>query len=231
MTTEATLPNMTVCPSCATPTRPGEKFCGGCGTSVSAAVATAPVVALAPPHTAPTAENRFIGAWAATRRRPSRPVVLTAVAMAVAIAVAVGLLVANDVGAHGQLSTTRQHLAATEGTLTSTQGELNATSSRLASTQKGLTRTKSSLTSANSAKTHLQTQLTSTEQQLAGVQGSLSNTQNQLNLQAGQLAIVKTCLSGFATALNSDLNGDYVSGLAALQSVQSACQEASTLFN
>jgi septal ring factor EnvC (AmiA/AmiB activator) len=220
VTTEATSPNMTVCPSCATPTTPGEKFCGACGAVVTAAsmttatiAATAPVVTIAAPHTPTVAERDSAGAPAITRRRPSRLVILTAAS----IAIAVGLLIANDAGAHGQLSTTRRHLAATEATLTSTKGQLNST--------------KSSLASANATKAHLQTQLTSTQQQLAGVRGSLASTQNQLNLQAGQLAIVKTCLSGFATALNADLNGDYSSGLAALQSVQSACDEASKLFN
>jgi hypothetical protein len=236
MTTETSAPSTIVCPTCGTPTNSGEKFCGACGTLVatrSAATtaetlaATAPVATLATPRAAAVDGSRFIGSQDKTRRRRLQILVATAVA----IALAAGLLVANDVGAHGQLSATRRHLAATAATLKSTKGQLTLTHGRLASTRGELTRTKSRLGSANADRAQLTTQLASTQQELAGVRGNLSDTQNQLNLQAGQLEIVKTCLSGFATALDADLNGDYSSGLAALQSVESACREASKLFN
>ncbi|MDP9334547.1 MAG: hypothetical protein M3Q30_14765 [Actinomycetota bacterium] len=236
MTTEATPQNTTVCPSCTTPLRPGEKFCAACGSLVNAGSVTtgaatiaapAPFVSLAAPHTVTVPERQPTSSPDVSRWRPSRLLVLTATA----IVVVIGLLVANDVGAHGQLSTTRRHLAATEASLASTNHKLSSTQSQLTSTRRELTSTKSSLTSANAAKAQLQTRLNSTQDELAGVRGNLSNTQNQLNLQAGQLAIVKACLSGVATAFSAELNGDYSAGLAALQSVDSACQEAGKLFN
>jgi hypothetical protein len=236
VTFQTSAPDMTICPSCGTPTRSGERFCAACGTSVATRsavtdaatiAATAPVATLAVPHKATVAGRQFTGSQAGTRRR-RLPIL---VATAVAIVLAAGLLAANDIGAHGQLSATRRHLAHARATLTATRSQLNSTHHRLASTRSDLTRTNSRLTSANADKAQLTTQLASTQQELTGVRGSLSDTQNQLNLQAGQLEIVKTCLSGFATALDADLNGDYSSGLAALQSVESACREASKLFN
>jgi hypothetical protein len=235
MSAESSTNSTAVCPSCAAPGRSGEKFCATCGTmmptdsiaSPAGIPAPPPAATFAAPHTATVTERQLAPSPSVTRRRPLWLFGLAAAA----IVIVIGLLAANDAGAHGQLAATRRRLADTEATLSSTNLKLNSTRTQLASTRGELSKNKSSLAAANSAKAQLQTQLSSTQAQLVGVRGNLSDTQNQLNLQAGQLAIVKTCLSGFATALNADLNGDYSSGLAALQSVQTACQEASGLFN
>jgi hypothetical protein len=235
MNAESSANDTTVCTACATPGRSGEKFCATCGMMMAATMVTAPEAiptttpgnTFAAPHTTTVTERQLAPAHTVTKQRPGWLLGLTAAAVVIAIA----LLAVNDAATHGGLAATHRKLSATEATLASTNLKLSSTRTQLTSTQHELSTNKSSLASANSAKAQLRTQLSSTQAQLAGVRGNLSETQNQLNLQAGQLAIVKTCLSGFATALNADLSGDYSSGLAALQSVQTACQEASTLFN
>jgi hypothetical protein len=204
-----------VCPSCASPARAGETFCGVCGARVAppsvAAVTTLPTAIVPQP-------DRFV----ATPKNRSR--LIGAIAGAVAVVIAVALLGVNDAGAHSRLTKTRGALASTQSTLTSTKAEL-------ASIRHQLTSTKADLESAEAARNRVHDQLVSTQRDLAGVRGNLSDTQNQLNLQAGQFEIVKTCLEGVATAFSADLDGDYSSALAALNSVQSACDQAFSYFD
>jgi hypothetical protein len=147
-----------------------------------------------------------------------------AVSVVLLLVAALAVLAVNDTGAHSQLSSTRRHLNQTAATLVATQGSLAATNTRLTSTQ-------SALSTANSDKANLQQQLTSTQQELGGVRDTLSSTQSQLNLQAGQLSILKTCLSGVETSFSAVLSGNYSSALAAIDSVQAACQTANSLVN
>jgi hypothetical protein len=215
MTMETLFPNAAVCPSCASPARAGETFCGVCG----ARVAPAPVAAVA---TLPSAIVPQPDTLVAKRKNPPRSIV--AIAGAVAVVITVALLGINDAGAHSRLSTTRGKLASTQSTLTSTKADLD-------SVEHQLTSTKADLESAESARIRVHDQLVATQRDLAGVRGNLSDTQNQLNLQAGQFEIVKTCLSGVATAFSADLDGDYSSALAALNSVESACDQAFSYFD
>jgi hypothetical protein len=220
MTLESMFPNAAICPSCSSATRPGEMFCGVCGARVTAAsvaaVPPAPVAAVPPAPVEASAS-----AQPAKSRNTAR--VALVVAAVVAVAAGIGVLAANDAGAHGQLSDTRKTLATTEATLASTTGQLNTT-------KRGLASTKADLASANSARARVHNELVSTQRELAGVRGNLSDTQNQLNLQAGQFEIVKTCLNGVATAFSADLDGYYDAALAALNSVESACDQAFSYF-
>ena len=160
------------------------------------------------------------------RRSP----LIAAIAGAVAVAIAVALLGVNDAGAHSRLTKTRGNLASTQSTLTATKADLGSTQQHLSATQQHLSATKADLDTANATKARLHDALVSTQQELSGVRGNLANTQNQLNLQAGQMSVLKTCLSGVATAFSADLDGDYSAALAALDSVESACREASALL-
>src|ERR1700745_3538142 len=99
MTMEGMFPNVAVCPSCASPTRPGEMFCATCGARVTAASVTAvpPVAAVPLPPAAPA---HLLPATKRTHGDRSRLYLM--VAGAVVVALVVGLLGANDAGAHGQ---------------------------------------------------------------------------------------------------------------------------------
>jgi hypothetical protein len=221
MTMEGVFPNAAVCPSCSSPARLGETFCGVCG----ARVAPAPVAAVTtlPSAIVPQADTLVT-------KPKNRSPLIGAIAGAVVVVVAVALLGVNDAGAHSQLTKTRGNLASTQSTLTATKADLGSTQQHLSTTQQRLNSTKADLVVANATKARVHAALVSTQQELSGVRGNLTSTQNQLNLQSGQMAILKTCLSGVATAFSADLNGDYSAALAALNSVESACQQASDLL-
>ena len=226
MTMEGMFPTAALCPSCASPARPGETFCGVCGARVAPTpVAPAPVAAVTTLPTAIVPQTDTLVA-----KPKNRSPFIMAIAGAVVVVVAVALLGINDAGAHSRLTKTRGNLASTQSTLTATKADLGSTQQHLSTTQQHLSTTKADLEVANATKVRLHDALVSTQQELSGVRGNLTNTQNQLNLQAGQMAVLKTCLSGVATAFSADLDGDYSAALAALNSVESACREASALL-
>ena len=86
MTTTTPHPPAT-CPACGTDTRPGSRFCGGCGATLTAATSTE----LVPVPAAPPAVAKGRGRWEWTRRR-----VLIAGVCVLAVAAGVGLFLTRQ---------------------------------------------------------------------------------------------------------------------------------------
>ena len=122
----------------------------------------------------------------------------------------------NDFGTHHTLHTTRMSLI-------NTQTNLSNARATLASTESELTSAQVQLTSMTDQRNQLRNKL-------AGVRNSLNAAKNTLNLQAGQIAVLKTCLAGVNNALGYVLYNDYASAAAALDSVRVSCDNAFALF-
>lgn len=166
----------------------------------------------------PAAPPRFAALRAAYNRRWVRRSVAVVTLLAV-----LSPLVADDLGTRSRLDATRRRLHATDVRLTRTRADLDGTRRELASVRTELgTRTRE--------RDDLRARLDATSAELAGVRGSLSEAQSRLNLQAGQIATLKSCLSGVAQALVYVADGYYGLAASALEAVRVACQEASALF-
>lgn len=124
----------------------------------------------------------------------------------------------------------RSDLRNTKATLVRTQSDLASTKAQLKSTQSDLTESKAALKSMTGDRDGLRTRLDAATSELEGVRGSLNSAESRLNLQAGQISTLKTCLRGVSNALTSVADEDYSSAIAALDSVDVACNEAFNLF-
>jgi hypothetical protein len=182
------------CMTCGSPVLAVQRFCAQCSSPL-------PPVVPAPSQPAPmpyVVQPR--------RRRSGLIWRITLVCVAVLLVMgAVGVLLANDVGTHTQLSNTRGDLASTDRRLSSTE------------TQLGQTRTQ--LQSADQQVSSLQTSV-------ANLKGSLANAQNTVNGQNGEITLLQTCLDGVIQAGEDGNAGDYTDELSALEGVQAVCQEA-----
>lgn len=141
----------------------------------------------------------------------------------VVLLAAAGSLVADDLGTRSRLDATRERLHTTELRLTRTRADLDGTRRELASTR-------TDLDARTRERDDLRARLDATNAELAGVRGSLSEAQSRLNLQAGQIATLKSCLSGVAQALIYVADGYYGLAASALEAVRVACEQASELF-
>jgi hypothetical protein len=238
------------CLQCGTALEQAWEFCGACGAPVSVPTAEAPKPVLRRSKVVATTSTTVVDPVVPTVALPAEtveavaPVIEVAEtspgtsstsarrlsirqrwpwAVGVVAAVAIlALLVTNDLGTHSTLSRTKTNLASTRASLSSTRASLASTKTQLSDTQ-------SQLAQRTTERDSLQSKLNATQTELTGVQGSLSQAQDRISLQAGQITTVKTCLSGIATTLDDDLNGDFSGGLSALEAVQPACQAAQNI--
>lgn len=135
---------------------------------------------------------------------------IAALAGAVLLLLTNGFLLANDLGAHRQLSSTRSTLLSTTRRLAAIRSQLQVSQAQLSSSQ---------------------AEVSSLQDQVSKLQSSLSDAQSAIGVAANVIAELKTCLNGVSSTLTDDLNGDYLSGTVALESVTGTCQEANAAVN
>lgn len=193
----------------------------------TSAVAPTPMVAPSPAgHDGPRSGTSPVASgpprFALVRATWNKRWVRRAVAVVMLLGVA-SPLVADDLRTRSRLDTTRERLHTTELRLTRTRADLDGTRRELASTR-------TELDARTRERDDLRARLDATNAELAGVRGSLSEAQSRLNLQAGQIATLKSCLSGVAQALIYVADGYYGLAASALEAVRVACEQASELF-
>jgi len=195
----------TVCPRCRKPVDSRWAFCEWCSHDLGPARQAAAAAT-------PTRRDRFPFP---RLRRPSWRVV----AVAAAVVLTAGVVGRGAVVLHD----TRGELKGTQRTLTATQHDLDDTTTLL-------NRTDSALEGANEKLRAEQELRQNTQADLEGVKGSLADADSKVNAQAGQIDTLKTCLTGVSTALRAAARDDYDAAIAALDSVQPACDKAYALF-
>lgn len=218
------------CAICGTPQRADDACCPVCGArSTPPAIVPAPTAPPAVPPPVLTGPDVGLHATAVPAPRRSRLESVwsrrwfrRAVGIA-ALAVAVTPVAVDDLRVRSRLTSTRDQLHTTEMALTRTRSDLEGTRRELRTTRADLeTRTRE--------RDGLRNQLDATNAELAGVRGSLSEAQSRLNLQAGQIATLKSCLSGVVQALVYVADGYYGLAVSALEAVDVACRQAAELF-
>ena len=133
------------------------------------------------------------------------------------LAAALGVFIANDVAEHHDVSQRTAALSSMTTQRDTTQSHLNQTQSQLQQSQQSLTQSQSSLKQAQS--------------EIDGLNGSLSTANSQLNLQSGQIATLKTCLTGVLQSIVYAGENDLTDALNTINAVQLPCQEGSAIVN
>jgi hypothetical protein len=218
------------CASCGREVREGSRFCEGCGVDLNShdlpmAAGSEEPSPVAPVTLLPAAERTLdadheqvqateVESWNDRRRRWVWPTIF-ALALASALGAGVFLYVT---------------LEQTRDDLTARQVDLNQTSAVLDDTESELADTESALAATTDERDQLEGRVRSLKTSLRGVRGTLDKAQANLELQAGQISTLKTCLNGVSIAFDRVLRFDYRGAAAALQSVETPCNEAFALI-
>jgi septal ring factor EnvC (AmiA/AmiB activator) len=138
-------------------------------------------------------------------------IVCSAVILAMFVALAL-----NDYHAHKSMQNSTIQLSAAENQLIQANKQSAAYRQLLAHEQKQLKESQGTLADAKA--------------QIVELKSALTNSQSESNSQTAQLGVMQACLTGVLTSLTDAGNNNYQTAIAALQSVQSSCNQASAML-
>jgi len=138
------------------------------------------------------------------------------IACAVVILALFVVLALNDYRAHKNMQNTTIQLSAAENQLIQANKQSASYRQLLAREQSQLKESQGTLADAKA--------------QIVELKSALSNSQSESNSQTAQLGVMQACLTGVLTSLTDAGNNNYQTAIAALQAVQSSCNQASAML-
>ena len=173
----------------------------------------------------PAADESLTPRKGVAKHPQSHSIIVSAV-----LGIAVLSLLASTLIIQNHLNSTRTHLAMTQSHLKASKKRIGHLKTNISSLKQSLKTANDGISLQQLAIGGLNNDKQSLNSSLQGTQAALGSANATMNIQSGQIEVLKTCLSGIASAMDALINSYYDAVYADLESVQGACQTAGTYF-